>query len=85
MEKKTILETLVKIYNDVEERMVAEMIDERFFLEKAQSFKKRSPDYVSNMKTSKDKNKDLHWSRLLLRVINGFIEEEKKPIKVTKV
>lgn len=84
MEKKTKVETLTKIYNEMLENHCRCLIDEQFYIAKATNFKQKSPDYKANMEKSKEQSTYLYWNKLLLKTIEIIIDEELQKLKSTK-
>lgn len=69
-------ETLIKVYNEMLERLTRCEIDEQFFLEKSKNFKKKSPDYVSAIKESEQQKAQIFWTKLLVKTIKKLIDVE---------
>lgn len=77
MEKKTLKETLVKIYNETLERYARFFIDIDYFTAKAQTYKKKSPEYIAEMERVTKSEADMYWGKLLLKTIEKLIADIK--------
>lgn len=71
-------ELLVKIYNEMLERLTRCEIDEQFFIAKSANFKKKSPDYISAIKELEQQKTQIFWNSMLVKTIKKMIDNNGK-------